>query len=82
MIHHLFCFRLSKLASQKSVNSHFPIELNSLFSYKQSSEDAKAGKEFEMKAGFPPKNLLPIVDDTIQSSGLAGDSITVRWKEE
>lgn len=48
----------------------------------QSSDDAKAGKEFELKAGFPPKNLLPIVDDTIASSGLAGDSVTVRWKEE
>lgn len=48
----------------------------------QSSDDAKNGKEFELKAGFPPKNLLPIVDDTIKSSGLAGDSVTVRWKED
>eukprot|EP01083_Nonionella_stella_P284134 967109_1 len=48
----------------------------------QSSDDSKGGKEFELKAGFPPKNLLPIVDNTIQSSGLAGDSVTVRWKED
>lgn len=48
----------------------------------QSNEDAQNGKEFEIKAGFPPKNLLHMVDDTIQNSGLAGDSVTVRWKEE
>jgi hypothetical protein len=35
-----------------------------------------------LKAGFPPKDLLPIIDNTIESSGLAGDSVTVRWKEE
>jgi hypothetical protein len=46
----------------------------------QSNDDAKE-KEFELKAGFPPKDLLPIVNDTIASSGLAGDSVTVRWKE-
>mmetsp|Transcript_30065 Transcript_30065/g.34951 ORF Transcript_30065/g.34951 Transcript_30065/m.34951 type:complete len:90 (+) Transcript_30065:1458-1727(+) len=48
----------------------------------QSHDDAKNGKEFVMKAGFPPKDLISKVDDTIQSSGLAGDSVTVRWKED
>lgn len=48
----------------------------------QSSEDAKGGKEFVIKAGFPPKDLLGSVDESIASSGLAGDSITVRWMED
>jgi hypothetical protein len=48
----------------------------------QSNDDAQNGKEFELKAGFPPKNLLPKVDDTIKNSGLAGDSVTVRWTED
>mmetsp|Transcript_8012 Transcript_8012/g.15082 ORF Transcript_8012/g.15082 Transcript_8012/m.15082 type:complete len:504 (+) Transcript_8012:129-1640(+) len=48
----------------------------------QSNDDAKSGKEFVMKAGFPPKDLIHSVDESISSSGLAGDSITVRWKDE
>mmetsp|Transcript_5639 Transcript_5639/g.8390 ORF Transcript_5639/g.8390 Transcript_5639/m.8390 type:complete len:357 (-) Transcript_5639:257-1327(-) len=48
----------------------------------QSNEDAKNGKEFELKAGFPPKNLLGSIDESIASTGLAGDNITVRWKED
>jgi UBX domain. len=48
----------------------------------QSNDDAKSGKEFVMKAGFPPKDLMHIVDESISNSGLAGDSITVRWKDE
>ena len=45
-----------------------------------SNDEAKGGKEFELKAGFPPKNLLPSVDESIASMGLSGDTITVRWK--
>jgi hypothetical protein len=48
----------------------------------QSNDDAKGGKEFVMKAGFPPKDLIDSVDSSIESSGLAGDSITMRWKED
>jgi hypothetical protein len=48
----------------------------------QSNDDAKNGKEFVMKAGFPPKDLIQSVDESISNSGLAGDSITVRWKED
>jgi len=46
----------------------------------QSYKDVSEGRSFECKAGFPPKDLLPSVDETIGSSGLAGDNITVRWK--
>ena len=49
---------------------------------KQSNDDAKGGKEFGVKAGFPPKDLLPMIDDTIKNCGLAGDSVTVRWSED
>ena len=48
----------------------------------QSNEDAKGGKEFVMKAGFPPKDLVISVNESISNTGLAGDSITVRWKED
>ncbi len=48
----------------------------------QSNEDAKGGKEFVMKAGFPPKDLVDSIDKSIENTGLAGDSITVRWKED
>merc|ERR1719491_2934252 len=46
----------------------------------QCNDDAKGGKPFECKFGFPPKDLRTSVDDTIESTGLAGDTITVRWK--
>jgi hypothetical protein len=48
----------------------------------QSNGDASGGKEFELKAFFPPKNLMSLVDESIQSAGLAGDTVTVRWKED
>lgn len=47
----------------------------------QSNEEAKGGKPFELKAGFPPKDLFPSVDVSISSMGLSGDTITVRWKD-
>lgn len=46
----------------------------------QSNEEAKKGKSFEMKAGYPPKNLRSKVDATIDSCNLSGESITVRWE--
>ena len=46
----------------------------------QSNDDAKGGKAFELKAGFPPRDLRPNVDETISSCGLAGEAITARWK--
>jgi len=48
----------------------------------QSNDDAKGGKEFAMKAGFPPKDLIDSVNESISNTGLAGDSITVRWMED
>lgn len=48
----------------------------------QSYPDFKSmNKEFEMMAGFPPKDLMTCIDDSISSAGLAGESITVRWKD-
>lgn len=45
----------------------------------QCDDDAKGGKAFECKFGFPPKDLRTCVDDTIGNTGLAGETITVRW---
>lgn len=46
----------------------------------QSNEDAKSGKSFEMKAGFPLKDLFSNINDTIKSCSLSGGSISIRWK--
>lgn len=52
----------------------------SILSIQQSNEEAKGGKEFTLSAGFPPKDLLESIDATVESCGLAGEAITVRWK--
>jgi len=46
----------------------------------QCNDDAKSGKAFECKSGFPPKDLRTCVEESIESTGLAGETITVRWK--
>lgn len=46
----------------------------------QSNNEAKGGKPFELRAGFPPKDLFSSMDDTIKNCSLSGESITVRWK--
>mmetsp|Transcript_39930 Transcript_39930/g.60364 ORF Transcript_39930/g.60364 Transcript_39930/m.60364 type:complete len:634 (+) Transcript_39930:422-2323(+) len=51
----------------------------SFLSTQQSSEEAKNGKSFILKAGFPPRDLSPEIENTIQNCGLAGESITARW---
>lgn len=58
----------------------------------QTIEDAGAGRPFELLAGFPPKDLYPKIAEgknadideptTIESCGLSGGSISVRWKEQ
>jgi hypothetical protein len=46
----------------------------------QSNEDAKGGKEFVLMSGFPHKDLIDDLDNSIESCQLAGEAITVRWK--
>lgn len=46
----------------------------------QSNEEAKGGRAFELKAKFPPQDLLKNVDDGISSCGLNGEAINVIWK--
>jgi hypothetical protein len=53
-----------------------------LFLYlQQNNEEAKGGKEFDLKAGFPPKDLVADIDKTIESLKLSGEAITVMWKD-
>ena len=52
----------------------------SLLLFQQSNDEAKGGKEFVLMAGFPPKDLLESIDNTIESCQLSGQAITVRWK--
>lgn len=46
----------------------------------QSNPEGKNGKEFVLKAGFPPKDLIGDIDNSIQAASLSGEAITVRWK--
>jgi hypothetical protein len=46
----------------------------------QSNGDAQSGKSFELRAGYPPKDLMSNANDTIKSCSLSGESISVRWK--
>jgi len=47
----------------------------------QNNEEAKEGKEFILMAGFPPKNLIGDIEKSIESCGLNGQAVTVRWKD-
>mmetsp|Transcript_4319 Transcript_4319/g.9809 ORF Transcript_4319/g.9809 Transcript_4319/m.9809 type:complete len:281 (+) Transcript_4319:1257-2099(+) len=46
----------------------------------QSNPECKDGKEFTLQAGFPPKDLIGDIENSIQACSLAGEAITVRWK--
>jgi hypothetical protein len=38
-------------------------------------------KDFVLQTGHPPKDLISVIENTIDSCSLAGSSILVRWKE-
>ena len=44
------------------------------------NEEAKSGKSFELKAKFPPVDLLQFAEQSISSCGLSGEAITFLWK--
>jgi len=44
------------------------------------NEKAVGGKAFELKFGFPPRDLFASIGDSISSSGLNGEAINVIWK--
>jgi hypothetical protein len=46
----------------------------------QSLPEVKDGKEFVLMAGYPPKDLIDDIDNSIENCSLAGEAITVRWK--
>ncbi|CAB9505822.1 UBX domain-containing protein 7 [Seminavis robusta] len=46
----------------------------------QETQGDSAGREFTLMVGFPPRDLLPDMDNTIESCKLAGEAITMRWK--
>jgi hypothetical protein len=47
----------------------------------QSIEEAKQGREFVLMTGFPPRDLLPDMEKTVDECELSGQAITVRWKD-
>jgi hypothetical protein len=61
-------------------NSSDPVK--ALFAFlAQSNDEAKQGREFILMAGYPPKDLRPDVDKTVEECQLSGQAITVRWKD-
>ena len=46
----------------------------------QTVEEARGGRGFTLMAGFPPRDLLADIENTIESCKLAGEAITMRWK--
>ena len=53
--------------------------IKDVYSFVANSEEIK-GKAFELKIGFPPKNLGGRDDMSIKSASLDGESISVVWK--
>jgi hypothetical protein len=47
----------------------------------QNNDEAKGGKEFVLMAGFPPKDLFASLEETVDTCNLAGEAISVRWKD-
>lgn len=46
-----------------------------------SNDEARGGRDFSLLAGFPPSDLIFDLDRTIDDCKLAGQTVTVRWKE-
>ena len=47
----------------------------------QTIEEAKGGREFTLMAGFPPQDLWPDVEKTVEECKLSGQAIALRWKD-
>jgi hypothetical protein len=43
-------------------------------------EEGADGKEFELRAGYPPKVLDP-EGGTVEEMKLEGETVTMRWKD-
>jgi len=57
-------------------------DVNTIYAFvAQNNEEAKKGKEFMLMAGFPPKSLMGDINKSIESCGLNGQAVTVRWKD-
>jgi hypothetical protein len=52
-----------------------------LVSLQQSNEEARGGREFFLMVGFPPKDLINDIENTIEGCSLSGEAISIRWKE-
>jgi len=59
---------------------HLDNTVKTIYAFVAQSNADSNSKEFELRSGFPPRDLMPNLDDTIQSCSLNGESITVRWK--
>lgn len=50
------------------------------FVAQNTSDEARAGRPFEMKAKFPPVDLVKFAEDTVGETGLDGEAVQAFWK--
>lgn len=61
------------------LESYHRLSRSCFLRYKQSSDEAKGGRAFGLKAKFPPQDLSLSIDSSISSCGLSGEAINVTW---
>lgn len=54
-----------------------PVEM--VYAYVESESTGGQGKHVELRAGFPPKDLQPLLEKTIGEANLAGESVQCRF---
>ncbi len=54
-----------------------PVKL--LYSFVDHEAKGGQGRRLELKFGFPPKDLMTVVDKTVGQASLAGENIQCRW---
>mmetsp|Transcript_30631 Transcript_30631/g.68614 ORF Transcript_30631/g.68614 Transcript_30631/m.68614 type:complete len:171 (+) Transcript_30631:367-879(+) len=73
-----------RLPDGKRVVRKFPKEskVKEVYAFvaQRTSDEARAGRPFEMKAKFPPVDLVKFAEDTVGETGLNGEAVQVFWK--
>ena len=54
-------------------------QVRMLYSFVDGEAKDGQGRSLELRFGFPPKDLLPLANKTIEEASLAGENIQCRW---
>jgi len=70
-----------RLCSSRAVRAFAPsTPIAAVFAFVAQKEGAD-GKEFELRAGYPPKVMDPEGNRTVEELKLNGETVTMRWKD-